>query len=55
MTKREMIATAKELCRRLRRNPTRSEEMFWKEVRDRKVRRKKFYRQHPIFSTVVIN
>ncbi len=34
-------------CRRLRRNQTESEKIFWNEVRNRKINNLKFLRQHP--------
>lgn len=34
-------------CRRLRRNQTETEKMFWNEVRNRKINNLKFLRQHP--------
>jgi very-short-patch-repair endonuclease len=40
---------AKELCRKLRRNQTNAERIFWEAVRNRKFMRLKFYRQYPIF------
>ena len=40
---------AKELCRKLRRNQTKAEEIFWEVVRNRRFMGLKFYRQYPIF------
>ena len=34
-------------CRRLRRNQTESEEIFWQQIRNRKINSLKFLRQHP--------
>lgn len=34
-------------CRRLRRNQTESEKLFWDQVRNRKINNLKFLRQHP--------
>ncbi len=42
---------AKELCRELRRNQTKSETMLWDAVRDRRFHGIKFFRQHPLFVT----
>ncbi len=44
-----VISAAKKLSSELRKNPTRSEKIFWAEVRNRKVLGKKFLRQYPIF------
>ena len=40
---------AKELCRKLRKNQTKAEKIFWEVVRDRKFIGLKFYRQYAIF------
>ena len=40
---------AKELCRMLRRNQTKTEEIFWEAARNRKFMGLKFYRQYPLF------
>jgi very-short-patch-repair endonuclease len=40
---------AKELCRKLRKNQTKAEKIFWEAVRDRRFIGLKFYRQYPIF------
>ena len=40
---------AKELCRKLRRNQTKAEAIFWDAVRNRRFMGLKFYRQYPIF------
>ncbi len=39
-------------CRWLRRNQTKSEEMFWQQVRNRKINNLKFLRQHPFIYQV---
>ena len=38
----------KQTVRKLRKNQTKSESMFWQAVRNRKLKGKKFLRQHPI-------
>lgn len=48
--KKSVFQTAKELCRELRKRSTRSKQIFWTEVRNRKILGKKFLRQYPIFS-----
>ena len=40
---------AKEICRKLRRNQTNAEKIFWEAVRNRRFMGLKFYRQYPIF------
>lgn len=40
---------AKQICRRLRKNQTNAEKVFWEVIRDRRFRGLKFYRQYPIF------
>ncbi len=40
---------ALELCKKMRKNPTKAEDIFWQAVRKRKFMRVKFYRQYPIF------
>ncbi len=40
-------------CRRLRRNQTESEEIFWQQVRNRKINDLKFLRQHPFIYQAV--
>jgi len=47
--RKSVFQTAKELCRELRKRSTRSELIFWTEVRNRKILGKKFLRQYPIF------
>ena len=46
---KHVVQAAEELCRRLRKDPTRSETIFWSAVRNRKFLGKKFLRQHPLF------
>ena len=46
---KNLYQAAKELGRKLRKNSTRSEEIFWAEVRNRKLLGKKFLRQYPLF------
>ncbi len=43
------IQVAKKLCRGLRQSATQSEQLFWNEVRNKKILGVKFYRQHPLF------
>ena len=40
-------------CRRLRRNQTESEEIFWQQIRNRKINNLKFLRQHPFIYKAV--
>ena len=47
--KKGVFQSATELCRELRKRPTRSEQILWTEVRNRKILGKKFLRQYPIF------
>lgn len=47
--KRELAEIAKTVCRELRKNSTKAENIFWEEVRNRKLSGKKFYRQYPVF------
>ncbi len=47
--KKEIFQIAKELCRELRKMSTKSEQLFWLVVRNRKLLGKKFLRQYPIF------
>ena len=42
-------------ARELRRNMTEAEQMLWKEIRNRKLMRLKFLRQHPIIYQVIDN
>jgi leucyl-tRNA synthetase len=44
-----LTEVAKAVCRELRKSPTKAERIFWEEVRNKKFRDKKFYRQYPIF------
>jgi len=47
--RKALVQKVKELCRDLRKRSTRSERMFWNEVRNRRILGKKFLRQYPIF------
>jgi len=47
--KKELVEIAKELCRKLRKEPTNAEKIFWEAVRNRKLLNRKFYRQYPIY------
>ncbi len=44
-----LILTAKMLCRDLRKNSTKAEDILWQELRNRKLLNKKFYRQYPLY------
>jgi len=44
-----VVRAAKSVCRDLRKRSTRSEQIFWDAVRNRKILGKKFLRQYPIF------
>ena len=46
---RRLILVAQTLCRELRRNSTKAEDLLWQRLRNRKLNNKKFYRQHPLF------
>jgi len=46
---KNVVQTAKKLCRDLRKRSTWSEQLFWHAVRNRKILGKKFLRQYPIF------
>lgn len=46
---KDFVQKVKKLCRDLRKRSTRSEQIFWSQVRNRKIEGKKFLRQHPIF------
>lgn len=48
-SKQKLIPVAKQLARKLRKNSTPAEDIFWQAVRDRRFLQKKFYRQYPIF------
>lgn len=37
------------LCRDLRKNSTKAEDILWQELRNRKLLNKKFYRQYPLY------
>ncbi|MHB1685759.1 MAG: endonuclease domain-containing protein [Ignavibacteriaceae bacterium] len=45
----ELILVAKTICRELRKNSTKEEDILWEKIRNRKLLNKKFYRQHPLF------
>jgi len=45
----ELITVAKQVARKLRRNQTTAEQVFWKAVRNRRFIGKKFLRHHVIF------
>ena len=47
--KGKLVEVAKVVCRELRKNETEAEKLLWKAIRDRNLKGKKFYRQHPIF------
>ena len=46
---KELREIAKKICRDLRKNSTKAENIFWKRLRNRKFMGKKFYRQYPFF------
>ena len=48
---KNVVQSAREICRALRRNSTQSEKLFWAALRNRKFHGKKFLRQHPLFFT----
>ena len=54
MTKR-MVDEAKALCRELRKKQTKSETLFLNAVRNKRFLGIKFFRQHPIFVTLMNN
>jgi len=45
----KLRVVALKLCRQMRKNPTKAEDIFWQAVRKRKFMGVKFYRQYPIF------
>ena len=47
------IKPVREIARRLRRRPTRSEELLWQALRNRKLAGLKFLRQHPVGASIV--
>ncbi|HQJ45604.1 MAG TPA: endonuclease domain-containing protein [Ignavibacteriaceae bacterium] len=47
--KRELRELAKVVCRDLRKNSTKAEQMLWKFLRSRNLDGRKFLRQHPLF------
>ncbi len=48
-SKHKLVPIAKDICRELRKNQTKAEQVFWENVRDRKFLGLKFYRQYPLF------
>jgi len=46
---KELIETAKFLCRQLRRNQTKAEALLWEQLKGRRLYNYKFYRQYPVF------
>lgn len=50
--KKELVEIAKELSRKLRKEQTSAEKIFWQSVRNKKFLNKKFYRQYPIFHDI---
>lgn len=50
--RRKLVEIAKVVCRDLRKNETESEKVLWTAIRNRNLKGKKFYRQHPIFYDV---
>ena len=42
------MQTIKELCRELRKNQTKTEDLMWRMLRNRRFTGKKFLRQHPL-------
>lgn len=50
--KGKLVEVAKVVCRELRKNETEAEKLLWKAIRDRNLKGKKFYRQHPIFHDI---
>ena len=47
--KSELRHVALNLCRDLRRRQTLAEKLIWEKVRNKKLKGRKFYRQHPLF------
>ena len=47
------IRSIRDIARKLRRRGTRSEELLWRELRNRKMSGLKFLRQHPVGSSIV--
>ncbi|MCW8809393.1 MAG: DUF559 domain-containing protein, partial [Ignavibacteriaceae bacterium] len=50
--RKKLVEIAKVVCRDLRKNETESEKVLWTAIRNRNLKGKKFYRQHPIFYDV---
>jgi len=48
-TNLNLYQAAKDLCRELRKSQTAAEKLFWENVRNRRLKGLKFYRQYPIF------
>jgi len=46
---KQLRLISRQLCRKLRKQATKAEQIFWENVRDRKFEGRKIYRQHPIF------
>ncbi len=44
-----LLKAAKDLSRKLRKSQTNAEKIFWENVRKKRLRELKFYRQYPIF------
>lgn len=51
--RRELFEVAKVVCGELRENETKAEKILWEAIRDRNLKGKKFYRQHPIFHDII--
>lgn len=51
-SKTKLVEVAKVVCRKLRKNSTKAERIFWQKVRNRQFKEKKFYRQYPIFHDI---
>jgi len=47
--KSELRRIALDLCRDLRKRQTPAEKLVWEKVRNKKLKGRKFYRQHPLF------
>lgn len=45
----KLVEVAKVVCRDLRQRSTNAEQILWKELRNRKLLTRKFYRQYPLF------
>jgi very-short-patch-repair endonuclease len=44
-----LYQAAKDICREMRKSQTRTEKLFWENVRNKRFKGLKFYRQYPIF------